>query len=89
MQPNPFQAKGVPTFHRLDSTNPFVIPYIQGAVRTPAGFGRVKEIEFLEDGIAFLDDSGKRLSAPVRHQFLVPQPYDYFVDREEKQIPPG
>ena len=70
MHPNPFQGRGVPTFQRLTSATPFVIPYIQGAVRTPAGFGRVKEIEFLADGIAFVDDAGNPFGTPVRHQFL-------------------
>jgi hypothetical protein len=74
MNPNPFQQRGVPTFHRLTADNPFMVRYIQGAVRTPMGFGRVKEVEFLEDEIAFLDEMGKRLNTPVRHCFVMHKP---------------
>jgi hypothetical protein len=71
MEDNALQNLGVPTFHRLSAANSFAVRYIQGAVRTPAGFGRVKDVEFPADGLVFLDEAGTRLSTPVRHRWVM------------------
>lgn len=74
MQWNPFQDKGVPTFHPLSHENALDVRYIQGAVRTPAGFGRVQDVEFHNDEVVFIDGSGKRLTTPVRYRFVMREP---------------
>jgi len=68
--PNAFSLKGVPTAHRLSDKSPFEVRYIQGIVRTPAGFGRVKSVRFRPGEAVFIDATGNRLSTRVRHEFL-------------------
>ena len=67
---NPFSQKGVRTFHRLSGRAPFVVRYIQGVVRVPARFGRVRSVDFAAGEAIFTDVAGKRVTARVRHEFL-------------------
>jgi len=68
--PNAFSLRGVPTVHRLSDKSQFEVRYIQGIVRTPAGFGCVKSVRFRSGEAVFIDVAGNRLSARVRHEFL-------------------
>jgi hypothetical protein len=49
---------------------PKEIRYIQGAVRVPAGFGRVATVEFSPGQAIFITVSGQRLTIQVKHEFL-------------------
>ena len=67
---NPVSRLGIPTFMTLDGRKPVTINYIEGAVKTPAGFDVVKTIEFSPGAITLVSASGKRVQVPVRHEFL-------------------
>jgi hypothetical protein len=46
------------------------VNYIQGAVKIPTGFETVKTLEFAPGQVTFLSTTGKRVTVPVRHEFL-------------------
>ena len=47
-----------------------MINYIQGVVKIPDGFETVRTLEFSPGKVTFVSSSDKRVSAPVRHEFL-------------------
>ena len=68
--PNPLTEKGVPTAIELSATTPTEIRYIQGAVRVPEGFDRVRRIDFQPGKILLVSAAGPIVAVPVRHEFL-------------------
>jgi hypothetical protein len=66
---NVLSRAGIPTSMVLDG-KPKEIRYIQGAVRVPAGFGRVATVEFSPGQAIFITVSGQRLTIQVKHEFL-------------------
>lgn len=46
------------------------VNYIQGVVRIPEGFENVKTLEFAPGEVTFVSTTGKRVTAPFRHEFL-------------------
>ncbi|MGV3723458.1 MAG: hypothetical protein ACO1SX_21390, partial [Actinomycetota bacterium] len=70
LQPNELTKAGIPTAVDLSSKRPTVINYIQGAVKIPSGFDRVKSAKFGPNSVTFKSNSGKEVTAPVNHQFL-------------------
>ena len=63
---NPVAEAGYPTSHKLSKRAPLDVRYLFGAVRTPAGFGRVKHIREAGEGtIALTDEAGKKVLARV------------------------
>ena len=71
MRPNEFQKAGIPTCHNLTSESQFKVRYIQGAVATPLGFARVKEVLFLNEEVVFLDVNRMRVSTPLHYDFVM------------------
>jgi hypothetical protein len=70
-QDNALSKQGVRTAVELDATKPTEIRYIQGAARVPAGFDRVKRIDFSKAGqIGLVSDSGQTVTVPVNHAFV-------------------
>jgi hypothetical protein len=67
---NDITKRGIPTAIQLNDKTPTVISYIQGVVRTPRGFGRVKSVSFEEDRIELHSDEGYSVKTPVRCAFL-------------------
>jgi len=43
---------------------------LQGVVRVPKGFGRVRTVQLAPGRATFISTNGKKVSAPVRHEFL-------------------
>ncbi len=66
---NTIAKAGFPTAIRLSPKAPTSIHYIQGVVRVPKGFGRVKDVTFERRRVIFRDGK-KSVSAPVRWSFL-------------------
>ena len=70
--PNPLSKRGIQTVVELDARRPTEIHYAQGAARVPAGFDRVKTIDFSKPNqITLVADSGVTATVPVRHEFVL------------------
>jgi hypothetical protein len=61
---------GIPTAVTLSPRRPTVVSYIQGVVKTPRGFGAVKAAKFGRDEVIFTSATGRKVAAPVHHEFL-------------------
>jgi hypothetical protein len=68
--PNELNKAGIPTAVKLSPSRPTVINYIQGVVKIPADFDRVKKATFEPGQVTFTSVSGKVVTAPVNHDFL-------------------
>ena len=70
--PNPLTQQGIRTAIDLDAKKPTEIRSAQGAVHVPAGFDRVKTIDFTQaDRISLVSESGLTVTVPVRHDFVL------------------
>jgi len=70
--PNPLSQQGIRTAIELDAEKPTEIRSAQGAVHVPAGFDRVKTIDFTQaDRISLVSESGLTVTVPVRHDFVL------------------
>lgn len=67
---NALTRDGVPTALELTTAKPTVVNYIQGVVRIPQGFENVQALQFAPGEVTFISTTGKRVTAPVRHEFL-------------------
>ncbi len=67
---NMLKREGVETALELSADKPTAVNYIQGVVRVPEGFENVKTLEFAPGEVTFVSTTGKRVTAPVRHEFL-------------------
>ena len=73
--PNLLSQQGVRTAVDLDAKRPTEIRYAQGAARVPAGFDRVKSIDFsTPEQITLAAESGATVTVPVRHEFVLCKP---------------
>ena len=67
---NELNAAGIPTVFTLKREKPVLINYIQGVVRIPRSFDRVKSAVFGRDTVRFTAWSGKRVETAVHWNFL-------------------
>ncbi len=67
---NELNAAGIPTFFAMEREKTVRINYIQGVVRIPKGFDRVKTAAFGRDAVRFTAWSGKRVESRVHWGFL-------------------
>ena len=67
---NLLTRRGVPTAIEFKADKPTEIRYIQGVTRVPDGFGKVVAAEYAPGNVTFVDEGGKRVTVPVRHEFL-------------------
>ncbi len=67
---NALTKEGVETSVELSADKPTEVNYIQGVVKVPEGFENVKTLEFAPGEVTFVSTTGKRVAAPVRHEFL-------------------
>lgn len=67
---NELSRRGVATSIELDPSKPTAINYIEGVALIPRDFGRVADVTFGEEGITFVDVSGKTVDLPVQHEFI-------------------
>jgi hypothetical protein len=70
MKENALTKEGVETTVKLSAEKPTAVNYIQGVVKIPEGFENVKSVEFAPGEVTFVSTTGKRVTAPVRHEFL-------------------
>lgn len=69
-EPNPVNLAGIPTVHDLPGDKPFAVNMIEGVARIPAGFGRVKQVEFREGEVCFIDEHDVQVVTAVDHRFV-------------------
>lgn len=68
---NPIKTMGIATDVQLSKTKPFVVNYIMGVARVPAGFGHVREIAAAgNDLIIIRDENRKEVRASIHLPFL-------------------
>jgi hypothetical protein len=67
---NPLNEIGVPTAIRLDPQGNVEVRHIIGAVPTPEGWGRVRDIRMEQDALLVEDASGTGISLPFDTRFL-------------------
>jgi hypothetical protein len=67
---NLLTKEGVETAVALSADRPTAVNYIQGVVKIPDGFENVKTLEFAPGEVTFISTTGKRVTTPVRHEFL-------------------
>ena len=67
---NALSRAGVPTAIRLSPGKPTAIHSIQGVVKVPRGFGRVRKATFAPGKVTFVAVGGRKATAAVRHEFL-------------------
>jgi hypothetical protein len=67
---NVLSKEGIATSIELKEGKPTTVNYIQGVVKIPDGFEMVKTLEFTPGEVTFVSTTGKRVTAPVRHEFL-------------------
>ena len=67
---NALTKEGVETAIELSADKPTTVNYIQGVVKIPDGFEKVQTLEFAPGEVTFISTAGKRVTAPVRHEFL-------------------
>lgn len=67
---NVLTKEGVETAVQLSADKPTAVNYIQGVVKIPEGFENVQSLEFAPGEVTFVSTTGKRVTAPVRHEFL-------------------
>jgi len=73
---NALADRGVRTVHDFDATKPKEFRTIQGAVRVPATFDRVARIEFRDQGVRLVAESGTSVDVPVRHAYVMGTAHD-------------
>lgn len=67
---NVLTKEGVETAVELSADKPTSVNYIQGVVKIPEGFENVQTLEFAPGEVTFVSTTGKRVTTPVRHEFL-------------------
>jgi len=67
---NQINAMGIPTAVKLSKARPTVVNHIQGVVKVPRGFKCVRTAKFAPGEVTFTSITGKKVTAPVRHEFL-------------------
>lgn len=68
--PNLATRQGLKTCIELKGDKPFDVNFIEGAVKVPAGFGRVKTATFKPGEVVFANAKGQTVSAKVNHEFV-------------------
>ena len=71
MKPNALTKAGVPTAMQLSRRRPTAVNYIQGVVRVPRGFRKVRSARFTAGQVTFTSVTGKKVATPVNHKFLI------------------
>ncbi|MFB3890745.1 MAG: hypothetical protein ACE15C_01850 [Phycisphaerae bacterium] len=68
--PNSLSRAGVPTTVRLSPDRPMAVNYIQGVVKVPRGFGRVRTLRFSPGRVTFESAAGRKVAAELCHEFI-------------------
>lgn len=68
---NAFSRRGIKTAQSFSRFIPYYLPYIQGAIAVPAGFGRVQSVTCNENSISFFDSYGACVSTSLDTGFVL------------------
>lgn len=69
-QPNEVNARGIPTSIQLSPKRPTFVNYVEGVAKIPAGFIKVKTVEFGDHSVTFRSITGKSVTVPVNYGFV-------------------
>ena len=69
-KPNAFSMRGIKTIQSFVPKTPFLLPYIQGLVRIPQGFGQVKDVHCDTGSVSFTDVNGMIVTTKVQTGFV-------------------
>ena len=67
---NQLSAMGIATVVKLSRSAPTAVNHIQGVVKVPNGFDCVRTASFAPGKVTFTSVTGKKVTAPVCHEFL-------------------
>ena len=67
---NPLSEEGVPTVVNLSKKKAKAVRHVQGAVKVPKNFDRVKRVKFETGKLIFVSEAGKEVSADVDWDFI-------------------
>lgn len=70
VEENMINREGIPTSVDLSPDEAVTVNYIEGVVKIPAAFDRVRSVSFGEQSISFHADSGYSVTADVHYDFL-------------------
>ena len=70
VRPNALSRAGAATAVKLSPKRPTIVNYVQGVVKIPRGFGRVRTASFTPSEATFISQSGKKATAAVNVEFL-------------------
>ena len=68
--PNEFSRRGVKTFQKFCRDTLYLLPYVQGTISVPSGFGRVQKMICETDGVSFTDERGSQVTASMETGFV-------------------
>lgn len=69
--PNAFSRRGIKTVQPFSRSIPYHLPYVQGAIGVPAGFGRVQSMTCNENSVSFVDAYGACVTAHLDTGFVL------------------
>ena len=69
-RPRQMNSRRVDRAITLSPKKPFTVNFIQGVVKIPKEFERVKEVKFDPGKVTFISATGKQVSVDVDHEFL-------------------
>jgi len=67
---NALNREGIPTTMDLSPARPTWIMHVQGAVKIPKGFDKVRSVQFAPGAVTFTSVSGKKAVTPLNWEFL-------------------
>ncbi len=67
---NEISEAGFPTALTLSKRKDTVVNYIEGVVKVPHTFDRVKTVRFAAGKLTFVSPAGRQVEAPVCHEFI-------------------
>jgi len=67
---NAFTKRGIKTVHDFGNGLPLSIPYVQGVIQTPSGFGHVHCFSCGDSGVTFADEAGREVCGALRTHFV-------------------
>ncbi len=68
--PNEINDAGFSTVVQFSDTEPTMVNLIQGAIKIPDGFEKVKDVRFSEGKVTFISIMGREVSTIVNWNFL-------------------
>ena len=71
IEENPLTRRGWKTCGDFSGDKPFSVRHVQGVVRIPATFGKVRKADFAEGRVTFKDEAGQSAVAAVDWRYLL------------------